>query len=68
MPNHRQGGSAVQDFAYQTETSWSRPRRVVGKAEHLPDGANPRFVVTSLGRERSTPAASTKISIAPAAR
>ena len=37
---------------YQTETSWSRPRRVVGKAEHLPDGANPRFVVTSLGREK----------------
>ena len=30
-----------RDFAYQTETSWSRPRRVVGKAEHgLPDGAN----------------------------
>ena len=25
---------------------------VVGKAEHLPDGANPRFVVTSLGREK----------------
>ena len=57
-----------RDFAYQTETSWSRPRRVVGKAEHLPDGANPRFVVTSLAGKRSTPAASTKISIAPAAR
>ncbi len=28
--------------------SWSRERRVVGKAEHTPDGANPRFVVTSL--------------------
>ena len=41
-----------RDFAYQTETSWSRPQRVVGKAEHLPDGANPRFVVTSLGREK----------------
>ena len=41
-----------RDFAYQTENSWSRPRRVVGKAEHLPDGANPRFVVTSLGREK----------------
>ena len=24
----------------------------MGKAEHLPDGANPRFVVTSLGREK----------------
>ena len=41
-----------KDFAYQTETSWSRPRRVVGKAEHLPDGANPRFVVTSLARKK----------------
>ncbi len=28
--------------------SWSRTRRVVAKAEHLPQGANPRFVVTSL--------------------
>ena len=24
----------------------------MGKAEHLPDGANPRFVVTSLAREK----------------
>ena len=37
-----------KDFAYQTERSWSRPRRVVGKAEHLRGRANPRFVVTSL--------------------
>ena len=41
-----------KDFAYQTERSWSRPRRVVGKAEHLPGRANPRFVVTSLDRGR----------------
>ncbi len=46
-----------KDFAYQTEKTWSRPRRVVGKAEHLPavdhrSGANPRFVVTSLARTR----------------
>jgi DDE family transposase len=27
---------------------WSHARRVIGKAEHLPDGANPRFVVTNL--------------------
>jgi hypothetical protein len=32
--------------------SWSRRRRVVGKAEHNQDGANPRFVVTSLARSR----------------
>lgn len=39
------------EFAYQTRTSWSRARRVVAKAEHLAKGANPRFVVTSLGAE-----------------
>ncbi len=33
---------------YRTQNSWSRARRVVGKAEYLPKGANPRFVVTSL--------------------
>ena len=37
-----------RDFRYQTLDSWSRERRVVGKAEHNCDGANPRFVVTSL--------------------
>jgi hypothetical protein len=38
------------DFVYQTRESWSRARRVVGKAEYLPKGPNPRFVVTSLPR------------------
>jgi hypothetical protein len=37
-----------KDFDYQTLKSWSRSRRVIGKAEHLPAGRNPRFVVTSL--------------------
>jgi hypothetical protein len=41
-----------KDFRYQTLDSWSRPRRVIGKAEHLRKGANPRFVVTSLSRKR----------------
>ena len=44
-------GRAVRrfkNFVYQTRQSWSRARRVVGKAEHLPEGANPRFIVTSL--------------------
>jgi hypothetical protein len=41
-----------QDFVYRTHKSWSRERRVVGKAEHLAKGANPRFVVTSLSTER----------------
>ena len=37
-----------KDFRYRTRDSWSRARRVVGKAEHLDKGSNPRFVVTSL--------------------
>jgi len=41
------------DFQYRTRDSWSRERRVVGKAEHTLDGANPRFVVTSLERTRT---------------
>jgi hypothetical protein len=41
-----------RDFRYRTLDSWSRRRRVVGKAEHNRDGANPRFVVTSLARSR----------------
>jgi hypothetical protein len=41
-----------KDFSYQTRKSWSRERRVVGKAEHLAKGSNPRFVVTSLPAER----------------
>lgn len=41
------------EFSYQTRKSWSRARRVVGKAEHLAKGANPRFVVTSLTSQES---------------
>ena len=43
-----------RDFRYSTLDSWSRSRRVVGKAEVIPGSspgtgdANPRFVVTSL--------------------
>ena len=37
-----------RDFRYKTRKSWSRERRVVGKAEYLPNKANPRFVVTDL--------------------
>ena len=37
-----------RDFSYRTRNSWSRSRRVIGKAEHLEKGRNPRFVVTSL--------------------
>jgi hypothetical protein len=41
-----------RDFRYCTRGSWSRKRRIVGKAEHTPEGANPRFVVTSLKHAR----------------
>lgn len=54
-----QSGEAARifrDFTYQTRKSWSCQRRVVGKAEHLAKGANPRFIVTSLSAE-SWPAA-----------
>jgi len=37
-----------RDFAWSTRDSWSRRRRVVGKAEWTGGAANPRFVVTSL--------------------
>ena len=40
-----------KDFMWQTRRSWSRERRVVAKAEWTEGKANPRFVVTSLGRE-----------------
>ena len=52
---HEQTGEAARvfkDFTYQTLDSWSRPRRVVGKAEYLAKGENPRFVVTSLTAEQ----------------
>jgi len=39
-----------RDFRYSTLDSWSCERRVIGKAEHTAQGANPRFVVTSLRR------------------
>jgi Transposase DDE domain group 1 len=44
-------GGPTRRFAeleWRTLDSWNRERRVVAKAEHLPKGANPRFVVTSL--------------------
>jgi hypothetical protein len=45
------GGVTVREFAefaYRTQKSWSRERRVIGKAEVMAGGDNPRFVVTSL--------------------
>jgi hypothetical protein len=44
----KQPARIFQEFGYRTQKSWSRYRRVIGKAEHLAKGSNPRFVVTSL--------------------
>jgi hypothetical protein len=46
-----QAARRFRDFSYGTRESWSRARRVVGKAEHLEKGSNPRFVVTTLSAE-----------------
>jgi hypothetical protein len=47
-----QPARVFRDFQYRTIDSWSGTRRVVAKAEHTLEGANPRFVVTSLKRTR----------------
>ena len=47
-----QPARVFRDFWYCTIDSWSRTRRVIGKAEHTLEGANPRFIVTSLKRSR----------------
>ena len=36
------------ELTYCTRSSWSRARRVIGKAEFSAQGDNPRFIVTSL--------------------
>ena len=48
----QQAARVFSDFSYRTRKSWSCSRRVVGKAEYLAKGENPRFVVTSL-KERA---------------
>ena len=47
-------GATVRRYAdlhYRTTRTWSRARRVVGKAEYSAQGENPRFVVTSFSSE-----------------
>ena len=50
---HQTGQAArvFREFFYQTNKSWSRARRVIGKAEYIAKGENPRFVVTSLSAD-----------------
>jgi hypothetical protein len=48
---HCLSGASVREFTefgYQTRESWSRERRVIGKAEVMAAGENPRFIVTNL--------------------
>ena len=40
------------EFGYATQKTWSRMRRVVAKAEHIPGKSNPRFVVTTYSPDR----------------
>jgi Transposase DDE domain group 1 len=44
-----------KEFPWSTRDSWSRPRRVIAKAEWTRGAANPRFVVTSLNPEDAAP-------------
>jgi hypothetical protein len=46
-----QAARVFKDFRYRTRKSWSCERRVVGKAEYLAKGENPRFIVTSISSE-----------------
>ncbi len=48
----QQPARLFKDFRYQTLNSWTGERRVIGKAEWMEKGANPRFLVTSLPPER----------------
>ena len=55
---HRRTGKPARrfrDFTYRTRKSWSRRRRVVGKAEYLSKGENPRFVTTLGAQHPSVP-------------
>jgi hypothetical protein len=47
----QQAARVFRNFRYRTRKSWSCERRVIGKAEHLAKGENPRFVVTTLSTE-----------------
>ncbi len=50
-----QAARVFTEFSYRTRESWSKARRVIGKAEYLAKGANPRFVVTDLSCEEMDP-------------
>jgi Transposase DDE domain group 1 len=51
--NSGQPARRFKDFNWSTRKSWSRRRRVIGKAEWTQGEANPRFVVTSIRRSEA---------------
>ena len=51
LDEHPESKRLFRDFRYRTLDSWSRTRRVVGKAEYAGEKENPRFVVTSLRKK-----------------
>ena len=52
-----QAARVFSQFQWMTKKSWTRPRRVIAKAEHLPKGPNPRFIVTNLDDAYAAPKA-----------
>ena len=51
---HRRTGKPSRvfcEFRYRTKKSWSRARRVIAKAEQIEGKENPRYLVTSLGKD-----------------
>ena len=61
-PDLRSGQAArvFKDLRYRTLAGWRRERRLIGKAEHLARGYNPRFVVASVGTDHSPGTLSSK--------
>ena len=54
------------EFEYATLDSWSKVRRVIGKAEILAQGDNPRFIVTNLAKDGwGEPAQAARLASAP---
>jgi hypothetical protein len=47
----KQPARRFKELAWKTRKSWSRERRVIGKAEWTQGKSNPRFIVTSLTAE-----------------
>lgn len=51
-PSRASPSGSYAQWSHSTRETWSRERRVIGKAEITVRGENPRFVVTSLPSEQ----------------